>query len=57
MRLIFEDEDPRVLRRRSWLGVVAKSSEEVRDVAVSGEMVSAFAGFVEERTGFRVFCS
>lgn len=41
VRLKFEDEDPRVLRRRSWFGVAAKSSDEVREVAVSGEIVSA----------------
>lgn len=57
VRLIFEDEEPRVLRRRSWLGIVFNSSEEVREVAVSGEMVSAVAFLLveeEEDTGFRV---
>lgn len=54
VRLKFEDEDPRVLRRRSWFGVVtAGSSEEVRD-AVSGERVSAEAVLVEEGAGFSV---
>lgn len=58
MRLIFEEEEPRVLRRRSWFGTGFNSSEEVREVAVSGEMVSAVAFLVEvEDTGFRVFWS
>lgn len=46
VRLKFEDEEPRVLRRLSWLGVESKSSVEVR-AAVDGR---------DAGRGFRVSC-